>query len=317
MSEEIKLRHRTFKKRAELLAGRLAVTSIARISKKLTPRRIRRWGAWLGDFMYVASSRYRGVAVRNLRAAFPEWSESQVRRVARDTFRNFARVSLEFFYLHELPPDQIDKWIDVVGMEHLDAALKGGRGVVVVTAHLGNWELLARTVAQMGYKISVIARDSDDPTMTGTANTIRQKAGYKVLPRDAAVLPAIRCLKKNEILGILPDQNTLSGIFVDFFGRPVATATGPAVFALKTGAPILCAFARRAEEGRFVAEIQPPLDVPLTGDDEADIHAVTAAFTKVIEDEIRKDPAQWLWVHDRWRRTSQAPGWGGTSEKQS
>jgi KDO2-lipid IV(A) lauroyltransferase len=106
----------------------------------------------------------------------------------------------------------------------------------------------------------------------------------------------------------LPDQNTLSGIFVDFFGRPVATATGPAIFSLRSGAPIICGFAKRLGKGRFKVTIYPPLEVPLTGDEDADVHAITQSLTKAIEDEVRKDPAQWLWLHDRWKRTAELEG---------
>ncbi|MBI2843802.1 MAG: hypothetical protein HYX78_10415 [Armatimonadetes bacterium] len=293
------------KKRSEMALGRLALFAALRIAKRLTPEKIERWGRKLGGFIYVASRRYRGVAIRNLRAAYPEWSEQEVRDVARRTFENFARGALEFLYLNDMPPQAVGEWLSVEDTSPLDAVLEKGRGAIVITAHLGNWELLARKFALLGYRINVIARDSDDPTTTGLANSIRENAGYKVLSRDSSAIPAMRCLRKNELLGILPDQNTWSGIFVDFFGRPAATATGPAVLSLKTGAPILCGFARRVDGGFFEAVIYPPLEVPSTGDEEADILALTQAYTRVIEDEIRKDPAQWLWIHDRWRRSAE------------
>ncbi len=290
-----------------MAAGRLAMSGVFRLSRRLDPGRIERWGTRLGDLIYRASRRYRWVAMRNLKAAFPEWDESKVREVARATFRNFARSMLEFFYLTRLSPDEVDGWIELEGKEHLDAALSAGHGVVVVTAHLGNWELFARKLVLAGYKVNVIARDTDDPAMGAMVSAVRRNGGYNVLDRDSSVLPGMRCLRRNELLGILPDQNTHVGIFVDFFGRPAATATGPAVFSIRTGAPILYGFARRVEGGRFKAVCYPPLDVRLTGDDEADVHAVTSALTRAIEDEIRKDPAQWLWLHDRWRRTAEAP----------
>lgn len=304
-------RHR-MKKRVELAGGRLAFSGLSRISKRLTPDRTWRWGSRLGDFIYSASSRYRRVALRNLALAYPEWSDAEVRRTARETFRHFGRGVLEFFYLLNLSQEEIDSWVTLEGKEHLDAAISKGNGAVLITAHLGNWELFARKVVLLGYKLNVIARDSDDPAMTGIANTVRQSGGYKVFGRDNAALPAIRCLRKNEFLGILPDQNTGSGIFVDFFGRPVATATGPAVFSIKTGAPIICGFARRTRNG--FKGLFKPLDVNLSGDEEADVRAVTAAMTKAIEDEVREDPAQWLWLHDRWKRTHEAPVDGEPSE---
>lgn len=281
--------------------------AVFKLSPKLTPKRIEKWGNRLGGLWFLLMKRYRLVSIRNLTNAFPEWGPEKVREVAKESCRQFARGGLEFFYLLHLSKEDLDKWITIDGTEHLDAALAKGRGVILITAHFGNWEVFARKIVLLGYPVNVIARDSDDPGMTGIGNAIRQGGGYHVLPRDDAALPAMRCLKKNQLLGILPDQNTWHGIFVDFFGRPVATATGPAVFSLRSGAPVCCGFSRRESDGRFKAVIYPPLEVPATGDEEADIRNLTEAFTNVIEEEIRQYPSQWLWVHDRWKRTNEAP----------
>jgi KDO2-lipid IV(A) lauroyltransferase len=299
---------RTFKRKAQGKAGKLAMLVLSRLSKYLTPARIDRYGAKLGNLIYIASKRYRRVVLRNLAAAYPGWGAEKVRRVGRETFRHFARGTLEFFHLLNLTPEQVDESVEIEGREYLDAALENGHGAIIVTAHYGNWELFARKIVLMGYKLNVIARNSDDPTMTGVANRVRESGGYKVFGRDSAAIPALRCLRRNELLGILPDQNTLSGIFVDFFGRPVATATGPAIFALRSDAPIICGFAKRLGNGRFKATLYPPLKVPLTGDEDADVHAITQSLTKAIENEIREDPTQWLWLHDRWKRTAEAEG---------
>ncbi|MEN6521670.1 MAG: lysophospholipid acyltransferase family protein [Armatimonadota bacterium] len=300
------MKHRKLSKRLELLGGRTAVWVLLRLSSKLNKSNISRWGKRLGDFMFLMSRRYRRVAIKNLTAAYPEWDEKKVRATARNTCRHFAKGALEFLHILHLPPEELDSWIDLEGREYLDEALAKGHGVILITAHLGNWEIFARKLVLSGYKVSVIARNSDDPAMTGVANKMRETAGYHVLDKNNSALPAVRSLKRNEVLGILPDQNTFTGIFVDFFGKPCATATGPAVFALRTGAPVVCGFARRNEEGRFKAKVYPPLDVPPTGNEKEDIHRLTQALTTAIEDEIRKDPSQWLWLHDRWRRASEA-----------
>jgi Kdo2-lipid IVA lauroyltransferase/acyltransferase len=219
--------------------------------------------------------------------------------------------------LLNLTGDQIDRWVSIEGAEHMDRALEQGKGVILITAHYGNWELFARKLALCGYTLSVIARDSDDPGMTGIANRIRENAGYKVLSRDGSALPAIRRLKKNETLGILPDQNTFSGIPLDFFGRVALTATGPAVFSLKSGAPIICGFAHREPDGSFLVRISPPLEVALTGNEEEDIYRVTSAYTLAIEDQIRKDPTQWLWLHDRWGHAERTMRVTRTTEMES
>lgn len=300
------MKRQKLSKRMILMAGRMAVCVFLRLSNRLNQSRIDRWGRRLGDFMFLMSRRYRRVAMRNLFEAYPEWSKTQVRTTARNTCRHFAKGMLEFLHLLHLPPEDLDGWIDLEGKEYIDEALDKGHGAILITAHLGNWEIFARKLALSGYKLNVIARNSDDPTMTGVANKMRETAGYHVLDRDNSALPSIRSLRRNEVLGILPDQNTFTGIFVEFFGRPCATATGPAVFALRSGAPVICGFARRTDEGRFKAVLYPPLDVPVTGNEKEDIHRLTQALTKAIEDEIRKDPPQWLWLHDRWKRASEA-----------
>ncbi|MEN6372777.1 MAG: lysophospholipid acyltransferase family protein [Armatimonadota bacterium] len=297
---------RKLRKRLEFLGGRIAAWVFLRFSSRLNKSNIGRWGRRLGDFMFLMSRRYRRVAIKNLTAAYPEWSSEKVRATARNTCRHFAKGMLEFLHILHLPPEELDAWIDLDGKEYMDEALAKGHGVILITAHLGNWEIFARKLVLSGYKVNVIARNSDDPAMTGIANKMRETAGYHVLDRDNSALPAVRSLKRNEVLGILPDQNTFTGIFVDFFGKPCATATGPAVFALRTGAPVVCGFARRDEEGRFRARIYPPITVTHTGNEKEDIHMLTQAITTAIEDEIRKDPSQWLWLHDRWKRASEA-----------
>lgn len=278
------------------------------LSSLLRPWSIRALGAGFGWLFYKASGRYRGVALRNLREAFgDEMTEREIRALARAVFRHFATGAFEFFRLLSLSRDQIEALIDVEGSEYLDGALAEGKGCIIVTAHYGNWELLARRFGLMGYKVNVIARDSDDPGMTGIATRIRETGGYKVFDRDQPVIGAFKCLRRNECLGILPDQHEAGGIFVDFFSRPVATATGPAVLSLKTGAPIVPAFASRQPDGRYRGIIYPRIDFTPSGDEEKDTYDLTARITSVIEREVRANPSQWLWFHDRWKSKPEVP----------
>jgi KDO2-lipid IV(A) lauroyltransferase len=253
------------------------------------------------------SARYRKVALRNLRAAYSlEMTDREIKSIARRVFKHFTTAALEFFYLLSQTPERIDAMIDLQGREHIDSALERGNGCIILTAHYGNWELLARKSVLMGYKVNVIARDSDDPGMTGIATHIRETAGYRVFDRDQPIIGAFRCLKNNEILGILPDQNESGGVFVDFFSRPVATATGPAVLSLRSGAPIVPVFAPRSTDGGYKATAYPAIEFAPTGDWEKDILDLTALVTRAIEREVRANPSQWLWLHDRWKKTPEA-----------
>jgi Kdo2-lipid IVA lauroyltransferase/acyltransferase len=285
---------------------------MSKTSVLLRPWSVRLIGNSLGSLFYRVSGRYRGVALRNLREAFgAEKTEREIETIAKNVFRHFARGAVEFFYLLSVKRDRIDKMIDVEGLEHIDQALKDGKGCIVITAHYGNWELLARKLVILGYKSSVIARDSDDPGMTGMATRIRESGGYQVFDKDQPLMGAFRALRRNELLGILPDQNELrGGIFVDFFSRPVSTATGPAVFALRSGAPLVPMFAPRMPDGRYKATAYPRIEFTPSGDDEKDIYDLTVLINQAIEREVRRTPDQWLGLHDRWKLTPMAPPQG-------
>jgi Kdo2-lipid IVA lauroyltransferase/acyltransferase len=295
------------KKRGIKLIGRITFWCMAKISGFLRPWSVSLIGENLGSLFYILSRRYRRIAIKNLHSAFPEKSDPEVRSMAKQVFRHFTRGAIEFFYLLSLSKEQVNAMIDVEGLENLDAELAKGKGCVMLTAHYGNWELLARKMALLGYKINVIARDSDDPGMTGITTRIRESGGYKVFDRDQPIIGAFRALKKNELLGILPDQNESHGIFVEYFGRPVATATGPAVLSLRSGAPIVPIFAPRDNDNHYKATVYPRIEFTPSGDEEKDIHNLTALVNKEIEREVRSHPTQWLWLHDRWKLSAEAP----------
>ena len=301
------MNRRGIRKRIELVAGRIALKIALMFSGRLSDENVEVWSRRFGILIYRLSRRYRTVAETNLARAFPEWDSNTVRQVAKTTFRNFVRAALLFFRAFHQPPDKVDETVVVSGMEHIENALAAGHGLILITAHYGNWELAARWLVRRGYKVNVVARSTDDPTTTGMVNKVRENGGYNVIDRETGAVAALRCLKRNEVLCILPDQNVNGGIFVDFFGRPVATALGPAMLALRSGAAVVCAFAPRGEDGKTYVTVQPPLDVERTGDEREDARILTQKYTYVIEREIRKDPAQWLWLHDRWRRSKEAP----------
>ena len=294
-------------KRLIKLIGRITFSCMFRLSGLLRPWSVRALGNSLGTAFYVASRRYRKIALKNLRAVYGrEMTDAKIRRIARDVFRNFTRGTVEFFYLLSLSREKIDRLIDFEGKEHIDNALALGNGCIAVTAHYGNWELLARKLVILGYKVNVIARDSDDDRITGITGRIRESGGYKVFDRGQPIIGAFRALRNNEVLGILPDQNDIDGIFVEFFGRQAKTAKGPAVLSLKSGAPIVPVFAPRIENGRYRATAYPPITLEPSGDNHRDVHDLMMLVNKAIEDEIRRNPSQWLWLHDRWKLSPEA-----------
>ncbi|MCX6344491.1 MAG: lysophospholipid acyltransferase family protein [Armatimonadetes bacterium] len=289
------------------LIGRITFWWLFRAAGLFRPWSVKLLGDSLGMFFFGISRRYRKGTLKNLRNAFGDQkTEAEIQKIAKGVFKHFMRGAFEFFYLLSLSRDQIDAMIDMAGKEHLDEALARGKGCIIVTAHYGNWELLARKLVILGYKVNVIARDSDDAGMTGITQRIRESGGYKVFDRDQPIIGAFRALKNNEILGILPDQNDIGGIFVPFFGRLAATAVGPAVLSMKSGAPIVPVFAPRVENGKYLAAAHPMIKFEPSGDEDRDKLELMTLVNKAIEDEVRRNPSQWLWMHDRWKLSPEA-----------
>jgi KDO2-lipid IV(A) lauroyltransferase len=260
-------------------------------------------GIFLGDFVRVLDIRHRRIARKNLRMAFgSEISESEIRGIIKEVFRNIGQTAMEFFQIPSLTYEKALRIIDPEHRERLDKCVEDGRGVVLLASHFGNWELMASAGAVAGYKISAVARPLDDPDLEKVTKDIRESSGLQIIPRRTSALAAVRKLKRNEIVGILADQNTRKqNVFVDFFGVKAATTPGPAVLALRTGAHLVPVFMLREGPGRHRLIVEEPIEPVRTGDQEADVIATTQKCADILERYVRKYPSQWFWVHRRWR----------------
>jgi KDO2-lipid IV(A) lauroyltransferase len=260
------------------------------------------WATAMGSLGYKMSARYRNVADRNLKAAYgDQMNERERHALIKKVFQHFARTTLvEFLKAPTLTPDQLRKFVKADSYAYIEELLSRGKGMILVTAHFGNWELLARRAALEGYEFAVVARQSDDPAFNEITDKLRENGGYVVHPRGASPKALLQRLRKGGIIAILPDQKS-EDVFVPFFGRLAGTVAGPAVIALKTGAPILPMFCIREPDGTYRMELLPEIDITSTGDTERDSIRIMADLTAVIEDVIRKHPEQWLWMHDRWK----------------
>ena len=270
---------------------------------RLLPTRSIRWFAWVfARLVEAVSCRRRRMVDANIRAALGEdLSAAEVRRIRRSSIVNAAKTIAELLKIRWLTSEQIKGLITLEGAEHLDAALARGKGAIVVTAHFGNWELTGALVSVLGYPLSVIARDANDRLLRELVNQSRQSKGVKVFGRsDARRL--LRALAANECVAILPDQHAAeAAVRVRFLGRPADTATGPATFALRTGAAIVPVFSYRLPDDHIHSKLFPSLQVTPTGDRDADVVAITQRINDVIGEQIRQHPEQWLWLHDRWK----------------
>jgi len=173
---------------------------------------------------------------------------------------------------------------------------------------MGCWELLAACIARLGYPVNVVARELRSPRLNSLVLQMRDENGVKIILRggESAGRSILRCLKQNELLALLIDQDTRAqGIMVDFFGRKANTPLSPAALALRAGCPVLAAFINRIDRYRHQITIYPPIEMQRTGDRQVDLERCTKVFNEVIESQIRKFPEQWVWMHQRWMRGAQ------------
>lgn len=289
-------------KRLKGLLGRVSLLGLHSLAKR-APLPLLYWlGARVGKLAYWFSRRYRRVAERNLQMAFGDsLSPQQRRQLAQQVFVHFAQSLLEFLRGDGFSPDDLRRVVTLVGEEHLQWCLRQGRGVLIITAHYGNWEIAARYLTQcQGYTLHVVARDADDGATTLLVNRLREQGGYHVIPRGQAARSVLQALRRNELVALLPDQNA-GDVFVPFFGRLAGTVAGPALLALRSGAPLLPVFCTRQPDRTYLFEMLPPILVQPSGDTERDVLDIMTRLTALIEQQIRKHPAQWLWLHNRWK----------------
>lgn len=268
-----------------------------------------RWGMRAGERLgragYALLPRERARALDHLSMAFgPEKSAEERRRIARSCFGNMGKIAVETINLSRLRLGR-DFRVLLEGRRYLDEALGEGRGVIWLTAHLGNWELIGWYMARLGYPVNVVARALYDERLNRLLLRSREDAAVRVFLRESPSTgrQILQALKRGEILGMLIDQDTkVKGVMADFFGRPANTPAGPAILAVRRGAPVVAGFIHRVSDEEHRIVIHPPLDIQRTGDTERDVAVNTERFNRVIEREIRKHPEQWVWVHRRWRR---------------
>jgi KDO2-lipid IV(A) lauroyltransferase len=265
-----------------------------------------RLGAWLGEIFYLLDRRDRRIALFNLKIAFPEKDAAEHRRILRASCRNLGRVAAEFCHLQRLDAGRLSRVVsfdDRAAWEH--AIERAGRqGAVILTAHFGNWELLAYAHGLLGHPVTLVHRAMRNAVFDRAITAVRSTAGTRAIKKRAAAKEALRTLKQHGILAIPADQNQVFsyGVFVDFFGVPACTTAGPARLAMLTGAPVIPVFlVREGESSRHRIEVLPDVEMVVTGDRGADILENTWRCTAVIEDLIRRHPEQWIWFHKRWK----------------
>jgi len=261
-------------------------------------------GAVAGRLALLLAGTDRRRAREHLAVAFPELTAGERERILRRTARHLGITLAEVLWLWRAAPRDVDRLVATEGFHHLEGALEAGRGAVLITGHLGNWELLNARLSTAGIPMSIAVREVYDPRLHVLATRLRTRFGTEVIPRgNEAGKRLAAALGRNRVVGLLIDQDIrdVSGVFVPFFGRPAWTPLGAAMLAIRNGAPVIPAFGHRRPDGSHLARVLPPLPVPEDGSLRERIRDLTAAATAAIEAQIRAHPEQWVWMHRRWR----------------
>ncbi len=288
-------------KRQKQIEGRVGEFLLRRIQKAVlrkTPEAAEAFGIRLGRSLYrVGKSRVRR-CLENLELAFPEMPLIEREALSRRIFEHFGIVSADFLRGPVRSMEEFYASTEIVGAEYLDAALEKGKGVVMITGHFGNWDRCSTWVVDRGHSLSVVAREADTEGVNAFLMSVRSANGTKVIPRGAAARPMIEALRRNELVGIFPDQNN-DEIYIPFFGKPAGTALGPGVIAERTGAPVVPIYCVRVGRCKYRIEVFPPLEIEPGFEVKGE--GVMRAINANLEMVIRRHPEQWLWFHDRWR----------------
>jgi Kdo2-lipid IVA lauroyltransferase/acyltransferase len=283
--------------RYRLLAAALAGLSAA--LGRLPWRVAQRIGRGIGAAGWALSRRDRHRALGHLALAFPEIPERERRRLGRACFRHHGASLAECLHLLRRDCAAVLAHVEIEGWEEVERAREAGRPVVILTGHCGNWELLAAAINCRGLDMSVMARALDQPGLQAMLAGLRRRFGTETIARgtEGATRLLLGVLRRGGALGMLIDQDTkVDGVWVPFFGRPAFTPVGAAKIALRQRAAVIPTFIERRGDGTHLARFLPALDLP------NDPREATAAMTAAIEQQVRRRPEQWVWMHRRWRR---------------
>ncbi len=261
----------------------------------------------VGFLMFSLSKRPKRMALENLREAYrSEKSESEIKNIACGSFQHLAEFGIEWLRMPKIIQDP-HRYLTINHVEKIRVALRQKKGAFMLVSHNGNWEIMALNAGlliakALGTSIYALARPLQNPFLYDYAVRLRGGMGLKTIDKSGGVREAFNRLKENEIVCALVDQRISEGsIETNFFGRSALTTSLPAIAALRFGTPVFFLFLHRTKDQRFVLNVEGPVPIEKTGNVHRDIRVNTQKFLDRIEAEIRKDPARWLWMHNRWR----------------
>ncbi len=261
-------------------------------------------GFFLADIAFIFVPIRKKHIIDSLTKSFPAKPKSEIKKIAKDVYKQFVCTVVEIIFVSKMTDEQIKDAVCFENIYLIEQTLKKGKGGVIMSAHFGNWEMLALSFAKR-YPLSVIVAKQENPYFDNIINNIRSKRGYKTIYKDVAPLGVLRALKRNEFVAILADQHAgVQGVYTPFFYREVSTPKGPAVFALRAKCPLYTGFCARQPDGRYVVTFEE-IPLPDTGDDEKNIEIIMTEYNKILQRHIEENPSFWFWFHRRWK--SQKP----------
>jgi len=302
----VSMKRHPYRRKLDRLAGRFFLFASFSIIKILPERFFYHFAFALGTTAYYLMAKHRRLTISNLKRAFGgSKTEAEYRRLARDVFREIAvgacETTIAIIYKDK---EWIKKQIKIEGIENLHKAIKKGKGVIALSAHFGNFTLMCVRLSQEDFSFKTVIRDPNDEAVTELFIKLRKRLNVEFIsarPRNVCVRKSLEYLHQNGVLCLMADQSKSKGVVVKFFGQFVGAVAGPAIMAIRTGAPILPMFILKEGGGAHKIVIHEPIEVSLTGNNDKDVYEASQKFTKVIEDYARRYPDQWWWVHQRWK----------------
>lgn len=276
--------------------------AVARAVRSASDDSLLRWGSRIGNLARRFLRTRDRLAMRNLAATFPEKSEAERRRILDECWRHFGREALATIRMQHVPLEEIPSHCRFVDAHVLEEAIAQGRGVVLISAHYGAWEIAGLAIVALVKNVHTVARPLDNEYLERDLVRIRARTGVQVVDRKHAARPLLKALAEKALVILLPDQavQPREGILVPFLGRPAWTTDAPAKMALRHESVIVFAFCIPDETGHRL-EFEEPIRVDQLGDDEKNAGALTKRINDVISRRIESRPEIWLWMHDRWK----------------
>ena len=264
-------------------------------------------GEIIGNILILLSNKRKIITFNNIRNAFPEKSDTEVNLILKKSYQNLGITLVELLYLKKLSDEELNEIIKFENLNIVKEKLELGKGVLFLSGHYGNWEYLAYSAGvifnkEFNKNINIVVKTQKNKKLNEVLNKYRCKSGNSVVPLKKAAFEIIKILKNNGLVALLTDQKAAKkrDIYIDFFGRPALTYIAPAKLAIKFNTPIIVGFAERQENNRYKVVLEELNYDDILGKDNA-IDLLTIKHSKILEEQIRKNPYQWSWQHNRWK----------------